>query len=270
MEGVAMAIGSQTISSDEAGDRRTDRLLRNCVGAEQIVPRAEEAWTSLKPSLERIIQRNQVRRVLEIGGGRHPFFTVADSQRLGFALTVNDLDANELSHAPGAFGRLVLDIAADLSSVSVERNAYDLIFSRMVFEHVRDAEKAWSNVHALLAPDGIGFAFVPTLFSPPFVLNRAMPEAITSRLLRLIDRTRNPDEIPKFPAFYQACRASERALSPMLTRIGFREVCVVPFFGTPYFPAVPILKHVARAFDKWVEKRDLRMFASYAYIIARK
>lgn len=270
MERVAMAIGSQTIPNDNAEDWQANRSLRTCVGAEQIVPRAEDAWTSLKPSLERIIQRNQVRRVLEIGGGRHPFFTVADARRLGFSLTVNDLDADELSHAPGEFGRLVLDIAADLDGADVQRDTYDLIFSRMVFEHVRDAHKAWSNVHALLAPGGIGFTFVPTLFSPPFVLNRAMPEAITSRLLLMIDRTRNPDEIPKFPAFYQACRASERALTPMLTQIGFREVCVVPFFGTPYFPAIPVLKHVARAFDRWVERWDLRMFASYAYIVARK
>ncbi|MCE4225123.1 class I SAM-dependent methyltransferase [Methylobacterium sp. C25] len=246
------------------------RSLRNCLGADEIVPRAEDAWTSLKPSLERVIAEAKVRRVLEIGGGRHPFFTVADSKRLGFDLTVNDLDAEELSHAPGEFGRLVLDIAADLDGSGVERGVYDLIFSRMVFEHVRDAEKAWSNVHTLLAPGGIGFAFVPTLFSPPFVINRAMPEALTSRVLRLIDRSRNPDEIPKFPAFYQACRASETALAPMLTRIGFREVCVVPFFGTPYFPAVPVLKHLASAFDRWVERRDWRIFASYAYIVARK
>ncbi|GLS42684.1 class I SAM-dependent methyltransferase [Methylobacterium brachythecii] len=265
-----MAVGSGSILSDGPETWGAPQSLRNCVGADQIVPRAADAWTSLKPSLERVISEAKVRRVLEIGGGRHPFFTVAEAERLGFDLTVNDLDAEELSHAPGEFGRLVLDIAGDLDGSGVERGVYDLIFSRMVFEHVRDAEKAWSNVHTLLAPGGIGFAFVPTLFSPPFVINRAMPEALTSRVLRLIDRTRNPDEIPKFPAFYQACRASETALAPMLTRIGFSEVCVVPFFGTPYFPAVPVLKHIASAFDRWVERRDWRIFASYAYIVARK
>nr|WP_281409829.1 methyltransferase domain-containing protein [Methylobacterium sp. BTF04] len=225
--------------------------------------------------MERLIRRMPARKVLEIGGGRHPFFSVEEAGALDFELTVNDLDAEELRYAPGGFKRLVLDIAQDIDGQNVDRatvglGTFDLIFSRMVFEHVRDAEKAWSNVYDLLAPGGIGFAFVPTLYSPPFLLNLAMPEALTSRMLRMLDRTRNPDEIPKFPAFYRGCRASEAALSPLLTGIGFTDVCVVPFFGTPYFPAVPVLKHVAAAFDRFVEKRDWRMFASYAYIVARK
>lgn len=39
---------------------------------------------------------------------------------------------------------------------------------------------------------------------------------------------------------------------------------MIPFFGTPCLPAVAVLKHVAQAFDRAVERFDLRMFASYA------
>lgn len=244
--------------------------LRNLVGETLITRRSESAWQELKPTLRRILQTLPARTVLEIGGGRHPFFSVAEARQLGFKLTVNDLDAQELEHAPGEFDRLVLDITADLDRSSDVPGPFDLIFSRMVFEHVRDARKAWTNVHRMLQPGGVGFAFVPTLYSPPFILNRLIPEALTSRMLRILDRTRNPDDIPKFPAFYDGCRARESAIAPMLTEIGFREVCVVPFFGTPYFPAIPVLRDVARVFDRAIEKRDWRMFASYAYITARK
>ncbi|SFJ61620.1 Methyltransferase domain-containing protein [Bosea sp. OK403] len=244
--------------------------LRALVGEDQIVRRSENSWTALKPTLRRIIEAMPARTVLEIGGGRHPFFSVGEARELGFKLTVNDLDARELQHAPGEFDRLVLDITADLGKLAVQPGPFDLIFSRMVFEHVSDARKAWSNVYQMLGSGGVGFAFVPTLYSPPFVINRLIPEALASRVLRLIDSTRNPDEIPKFPAFYDACRASEEALAPMLHEIGFRDVCVVPFFGTPYFPAIPVLRHLAKAFDRLIERRDWRMFASYAYITARK
>lgn len=243
--------------------------LAALIGADQIPRKVDAAWTHLKPTLERIIERLPARRVLEIGGGRHPFFSVEEARRFGFQLTVNDLDAAELEHAPGEFNRLVLDVAQDIDRESVDLGTFDLIFSRMVFEHVKDAAKAWSNVRDLLAPGGIALAFVPTLYSPPFVINKAMPDAVTGRLVRMLDRRRNPEEIPKFPAYYHACRASEDALRPFLQRLGFREISVIPFFGTPYFPAVPILRHVASAFDRLVERFDLRAFASYAYIVVR-
>ena len=244
--------------------------LRTLLNEGQIVRRTEHAWQALKPTLEHVIRGIPARNVLEIGSGRHPHFSVAEAQALGFELTVNDLDARELDHAPREHRRLVLDFAADIGGTPVALGTYDLIFSRMVFEHVRDPRMAWSNVHKMLAPGGVGFAFVPTLFSPPFVINRIMPEALSSLLLRAFDRTRTPDGIPKFPAYYRNCRASETALSPMFKQIGFSEVCVVPFFGTPYFPSIPVLKHVARAFDRIIEARDLRTFASYAYIAVRK
>jgi hypothetical protein len=121
----------------------------------------------------------------------------------------------------------------------------------MVFEHVKDAKMAWSNVYYLLASGGIGFAFVPTLYSPPFVINRYCPEWITSRLLRWIDPKRNDFEVPKFPAYYKWCRARENIITPLLLSVGFREATVLPFFGTPYFPGVPLLKGVTAAFDEW-------------------
>ncbi|MBX9932017.1 MAG: class I SAM-dependent methyltransferase [Methylobacterium sp.] len=244
--------------------------LADLVDTAKIGRRTDAAWSELKPTLERLVNGLNARSVLEIGGGRHPFLGLEEAERNGFRLAVNDLDAEELKYAPSGYDRVVFDVARDIDRDVIEMGAYDLVFSRMVFEHVRDARKAWSNVRDLLAPGGVGLAFVPTLYSPPFVLNRLMPEVLTSRLVSMLDRSRNAAEIPKFPAYYQACRASEESLRPFLMGLGFREVCVVPFFGTPYFPRIPVLAQVARAFDRLAEARDWRVFASYAYIVARK
>lgn len=264
---MAAGLSSPFPVGPEAGPVR--ETLPALLGGDRIPRRTEEAWTGLKPTLEGLIGRTGARRVLEIGSGRHPFFTPAEAERLGFDLVVNDIDAQELSHAPGAFARMIFDIAQDIEPRAIAGGGFDLIFSRMVFEHVKDAGKAWSNVRALLAPGGIGFAFVPTLWSPPFVANRLMPDAVTAPLVRMLDSTRNEAEIPKFPAYYRACRASEASLRPFLTGLGFREVSVVPFFGTPYLPRIPVLRHLARALDSVAERRDWRALASYAYIVAR-
>ncbi|MGY2051380.1 class I SAM-dependent methyltransferase [Methylobacterium sp. JK268] len=243
--------------------------LAELVGSDRLPRRTEAAWTRLKPTLEGLIRALPAHRVLEIGGGRHPFFSRAETERLGFALTVNDIDPAELRYAPPGMDVRVFDVARPLDAALLGET-YDLVYSRMVFEHVKDAETAWRNVHALLRPGGVGFAFVPTLYSPPFLLNRLLPDGLTGRALRLLDRSRNPDEIPKFPAYYAWCRASQAVLAPRLRRLGFGEVEVVPFYGTPYFPAVPGLKRLSAAFDALAVRRDWRSVASYAYITARK
>lgn len=228
------------------------------------------AWQELKPTLGRLARAAAARRVLEVGGGRDPLFSPEDADELGFDLTVNDIDREELAPLPSGFQKAVFDIAGPADEIPLRACGFDLVYSKMVFEHVKDAKMAWSNVYYLLASGGIGFAFVPTLYSPPFVINRYCPEWITSRLLRWIDPKRNDFEVPKFPAYYKWCRARENIITPLLLSVGFREATVLPFFGTPYFPGVPLLKGVTAAFDRMAARRDWRIFASYAYIIAIK
>src|SRR5579864_3881777 len=44
-------------------------------------------------------------RMLEIGGGRGPLLTPEEATAAGIELTVNDIDAHELSLAPDAFNK---------------------------------------------------------------------------------------------------------------------------------------------------------------------
>lgn len=248
---------------------RQDAVLHDLFARNPIGQDVATAWSGLKQTLLDIAKEVSARNVLEIGAGRHPFL-IDEADQHGFELTINDIDANELDYAPVGPRRLIFDISSTIDDTEIPRGQFDLVFSRMVFEHVPDARRAWNNLFELLAPGGVGFAFVPTLFSPPFVINRLIPEAVSSRLLYSLDRTRTIAEIPKFPAFYDYCRASEKALQPMLEEIGYREVLVLPFFGTPYFPRIPVLRHAAKMLDNIAEKRDWRIFASYAYIMARR
>src|SRR5579871_6882594 len=111
------------------------------------------AWANYRATIlafaRQAAQRNaRPPRLLEVGGGRDPLFRPEEARALGLDVTVNDIDADELARA--------------------QAGAYDLIFSQMVFEHVAGVEKAWRNVHTLLAEGGVGLAFVPTLYAPPF------------------------------------------------------------------------------------------------------
>jgi SAM-dependent methyltransferase len=239
--------------------------------------RHEWAWENYRKVIEAYARmlaeanrENDVHLVpaVEVGGGRAPLFTVQEASALGLDITVNDIDAAELSRAPPGFRRASYDIAGKLPSD--ERDRYQLCFSRMVFEHVNNAHVAWRNVYEILKPDGLAIAFIPTLYATPFLINRVLPETISTRILSSLFPSRNIDAIPKFPAKYDWCVASTSLLTSRLRRIGFREVLVLPFWTHNYFARIPILRSAEQALQLLARKLDLRFLSSYAYVVARK
>jgi SAM-dependent methyltransferase len=234
------------------------------------------AWDNYRPTILAFVEalRNAGRRqdggirLLEVGGGRGPQLTPAQAEDLGVVLTVNDIDARELSLAPAGFATARFDIAGDVDPGLFGK--FDLIFSRMVFEHVKNAPRAWRNIRALLAPGGVALAFHPTLYSPPFVLNWLMPEGVSARLLKRFFPWRHDGDYPKFPARYEMCFAAASRVAPALRDAGFSEVLIAPFFGHRYLRSVPVVREVEGALHVLAERRDWRALASYAYTLARR
>jgi SAM-dependent methyltransferase len=156
----------------------------------------EWGWDNYPKVVRHLAKTYGARRMLEIGAGRAPLFDLDELQSLDAALTVNDISAEELAHLPEGYQQACFDIAADIAENQI--GTIDLAFSRMVFEHVEDAHKTWSNVHSMLAPGGVALAFVPTLFAVPFVLNRLLPDDLGERIAYALDRRRTQDDHPVF------------------------------------------------------------------------
>ncbi len=97
--------------------------------------------------------------MLEIGGGRGPPMTPREAADAGIAYAVNDVDARELAMGPAEFEKVQFDVSGVVGPTLLGR--YDLVISRMVMEHVRDAKRAWTNICGLLAPGGLALAFHP-------------------------------------------------------------------------------------------------------------
>lgn len=207
-------------------------------------------------------------RLLEVGGGRDPLFTLDEARAAGLDITINDIDADELAMAPQGYGRALFDIAGDVDRAHV--GAYDLIFSRMVFEHVDGVARAWGNCHLLLAHGGVALAFHPTLYAPPFLINKLIPEWLSARVLRFFFPGRHHGEQPKFPALYDWCYGDVGKVATMFDAIGFRDRLVAPFWSHGYFRAIPVLREIDAAFQNLARRRDWRSFTTYAYTVARK
>jgi SAM-dependent methyltransferase len=144
-------------------------------------------------------------------------------------------------------------------------NRYDLIFSKMVFEHIPDTRCAYRNILKLLAPGGLCINDHPVLYSPPFLINLIFPEAVTAPILRMFKPRRHAGDEPK----YNRCVISAK-LRGELRDLGFREVWQIPFFYHEYFKRIPGLFELDRSLSELAERRDWQGLASFCYTIAMK
>ena len=232
--------------------------------------RSNWAWDNYERVILELSKRFGLTRLLEVGGGRSPLLPADLVEELGLHYTINDISPVELENAPAGYHTACFDIAGDLTATEATPGAYDLIFSRMVFEHIPNARQAWRNVHTLLAPGGVALAFMPTLYALPYVVNLMIPEAVSSKIVELLYPHRTPTEAPKFPAYYDWCYSSERKMLPMLKEAGFSEVEIVPFYGHEYFARLPIIREMDEMLTRLAIKRDWRALTAYAYIVVRK
>jgi SAM-dependent methyltransferase len=229
------------------------------------------AWENYQSTIVALSQRFGLREACEIGGGRDPLFLPQAADRLGFNLTVNDIDAGELNLCPPGLRTARFDIAGDMSEPDARPGSFDLMFSRMVFEHVADVEAAWTNMHRLLKPGGVGLAFFPTLWAPVFAVNHLIPESWSQRIVNaLYPRRRAGQNDPKFPALYSHCFGSATHQKTMLGRAGFSDVHVQPFWGHGYFERMPVIREMDHAFNWATAKLDIRLVTTYAFVLARK
>jgi SAM-dependent methyltransferase len=229
------------------------------------------AWDNYKRTIVELSRERALLRHLEIGGGRDPLFLPDEVAEHGYHVTLNDISAHELSLSPDGYAKIECDIASPNGPAILGRGQYDMAYCRMVMEHVPDVAAMWRNIADVLAPGGMALSFFPTLYAPPYVLNRLIPENASRWLLETVfpDRKQHGDN-PKFPAHYDYCFSDEAKIVPMLKAAGFSDVVVLPFWGYSYFWKFPGIKQIDAAFTRLAQKREWRAVSSFAYVIATK
>ncbi len=221
------------------------------------------ASTNYKAEVARLIASKSGPDIIEIGAGRNPLFSDTDLPESVGSYTIGDISRKELDLAPGSWNKFCFDICGDVSSIPAR---FDLAFTRMLAEHVPDGYRFHSNVFSLLKPGGIAFHFMPTLYSPPFVINKLLPESISQGILRAFFVNRNEDDIPKFPARYSMCTGNSARLNRRFLSIGYAGVDIRTFYGHNYFSKIPIVRELDSGLTRLAYKRGLTQFGAYAYV----
>ncbi len=203
--------------------------------------------------------------ILELGAGRRPSFTLEEMPKSIGSYTVNDISEDELALLPPGYRKARFDVSGDASNFG---DSYDVVFSRFLAEHVPDGAAMHRNVFSVLKQGGTAFHLIPTLYAIPFVVNKYMPEQLSSWVLKTFAPRRSIN--PKVPAPYSACYSNPKIMTDMLKGIGYSKVDFQNFYGHFYYEKLPVIKGLHERFSALAASRDWHVFGTYAYIIARK
>jgi hypothetical protein len=225
-----------------------------------------EAWERHTETVKAMIELYRPRAVCEIGGGANPILPLSSVAESGIEYTVLDISRTELEKAPAGYRKVAADICASPLAI---KGGFDFMFSKMLAEHVANGRTFHENVFALLAPGGFAFHFFPTLYCPPFVLNRLVPESVSDAALRIFS-PREPDRHGKFPALYSWCRGPTGSQVVRLQSIGYEIVSYRGFFGHDYYRRIPVLRSTSRAVASHLCRRPRPGLTSFSYLLLRK
>lgn len=223
-------------------------------------------WKKAENFIQKIILENNYKSILEIGGGGNPTINSAFVAENNLDYTLSDIDEEELNKADDIYKKVVLD----LSDSSLTHNKkYDLIFSRMVGEHISDGFIFHSNIYALLNPGGMSFHCFSTLYSIPFLLNKYMSDEISEKLLTIF-APREKHKHGKFKAYYSWCYGPTPKIVSSLESIGYgiEEYC--GYFGHYYYKKIFFLHFLEKLKTQLLLKFSIPYFTSYSHIILKK
>jgi SAM-dependent methyltransferase len=229
---------------------------------------AEALWKGYDDFVRELALSEGAKHVAELGGGANPI--VGDEEKWGFAphRIVVDISADELAKAPDDVEKRVLDLCKPIPD---GREAYDIVFSKMLCEHVPDGRAFHQNCFDLLRPGGLAVHQFPTLYALPFVLNRLIPEKPARALLRKIQpgRIDNP-QYEKFPAYYRWTRGPTKRAIRRFQSVGFELEQFNGSFGHHYYHLIKPLDAIEQAKSRFLLKHPVAALTSFAVVVLRK
>ena len=227
----------------------------------------DEAWHGYGGFITGLIGKHGAKKVCEIGGGANPVLTAEYIRRQGLDYSILDISETELNKAPDHYHKIVADISSRAFSLE---GSFDLVFSKMLAEHIRDGEQFHKNIFRILSKGGLAVHFFPTLYTLPFLVNRLFPEALAARVYNLF-AFRDAYRYGKFPAYYSWCRGPLRGQIRKFEELGYEIVLYKGFFGhTGYYSKLPLLGKLHEWKTGLLLRRPIPLLTSYAYIVLRK
>lgn len=225
-----------------------------------------EAWDGFSSFLANLISKNHIKKICDIGGGANPVLSTDYIREKNLDYSLLDISEFELSKAPANYTKILADIASPNFKLD---NKFDLVFTKMLAEHITNPKQFHKNVLNCLNDNGLAVHYFPTLYTLPFFVNYIMPERLADILLHMFE-TRDRYKQAKFPAYYRWCRGPIRKQIQRFITVGYDIVEYRGFFGHGYYKKITALDKLNRIKTNYLLKHPNPIFTSYAYVVLRK
>jgi SAM-dependent methyltransferase len=231
-----------------------------------IYKQSNNEWAEYPSFIQNVVERFSPKKVCDVGGGANPVLPREFIADRGIEYTMLDISAEELVKAPNEYKKIVQDIEAECLPWMSE---FDLIFTKMLAEHIHDGRRFHKNVFDLLKPGGIAVHYFPTLYALPFIVNKIVPEKLSSDLLNIF-APRERFRSGKFPAYYDWCYGPTPRMLGMLVSIGFEIIEYQGLIGHTYFDRIPLVKEIHESYTKFLAKHPSPYLTSFAQVILQR
>ncbi len=140
----------------------------------------------------------------------------------------------------------------------------------MVGEHIQDGRQFHRNLFNMLKPGGISMHCLAALGTVPFVVNRLLPDALSTRLLDLVG-PRDKHLQGKFHAYYSWSRGPTQKMLSDFRGLGFEILQYTGYFGHAYYRLrLPFLEPLEKLKIRLLLKHPIPQLCSYATVVMRK
>ena len=226
-------------------------------------------WGAAPSFLDTLVARYAPKTILEVGSGANPTMSIDDVRRWNIQYITSDIDENELKKADSIYTTYCMDFSQGVVPADLT-GRFDLIFSRMVNEHVKDGRLYHSNIFRMLAPGGIAVHAFSTLYALPFLVNYMMPVALSEKVLKFFS-PRDVYQHGKFPAYYSWSRGPTGRSIAGFRKIGYEVISYDGYFGHEYYRHKSKFIHrLERLKSQLMLKVQTPMFCAYGVVVLRK
>lgn len=222
-------------------------------------------WNATEGYIKELISSQKLSSILEIGAGANPTISPEFINKLKLKYTISDIDDVELQKADPVYNKIIADFS---STVNISQK-FDLVFSRMVGEHISDGKTFHKNVYNILNKGGISFHCFSTLYSLPFIINRFLPDKLSDLLLAKV-APRDQFQHGKFKAHYDWCRGPSKKMIKHFEEIGYEIIEYVGYFGHNYYKKFSLLNKLEELKAKALRKYAIPYLTAYAHILLKK
>jgi len=226
----------------------------------------KNAWDEYPTLIKEWIARTNPVKVCDIGGGANPILAIDFIYLRNLEYTVLDISQSELDKIPDIYKKKIIDIEA---KDFLLEDRFDLVFSKMLAEHIKNGETFHQNIYQVLKPGGIAIHYFPTLYTLPFLVNKLIPEKTSSALLSLF-APRDKFQQAKFPAHYDWCFGPTPRMLNMLRAIGFEILEFIALIGHTYYNRIPIIREFHQKYSDFLVQHPNPYLTSFAQVILKK